>query len=168
MTLFSFTRVLHIHHRRSGHVQTIGMSVCNRFVALAWIAQLHGDFVPPALDSRHAIYSLSKLSPGSVAFPRRHWLAVVSGTKEPLQAGTPKRAAGIWHFSCLFSVPTCLFLCYWPWISSSVSNRHDHCHHYHCQYTIIAGSQASGFNLYMCSCHACLFFLCVFTCSCWH
>lgn len=41
-----------------------------------------------------------------------------------------------------------MFLYCWLWILS-VSNWHDCCHHYHCQYTIIAGSQASGFNLYI-------------------
>ncbi|KAL4992008.1 hypothetical protein BDW68DRAFT_118125 [Aspergillus falconensis] len=62
-------------------------------------------------------------------------------------------------FLVYFSVPSAIVLVLLA-VDFFVSfyNRHDHCHHYHCQYTIIAGSQASGFNLYMCSCHACLFF----------
>lgn len=43
---------------------------------------------------------------------------------------------------CLFSFPC--FLC----LFQIISKRHDH-HHYHCQYTIIAGCQASG-SLFLC------------------
>ncbi|KAL4981167.1 hypothetical protein BDW66DRAFT_4277 [Aspergillus desertorum] len=108
-TFFFLHTVLHIHHRRSGHIQTTGMSVCNRFVVLAWIAQLHGDFAPGSrlssgLSSRYQAQSwLNRIPWMTLAHRRLRY-------KQPFQAGTQKRAAGIGLSSCLFSVPTGLVL----------------------------------------------------------
>ncbi|KAL3433606.1 hypothetical protein BDV09DRAFT_104582 [Aspergillus tetrazonus] len=155
-TFFSRARVLHIHHRRSGHYQKTGMSVCNWFVVLAWIAHSHGGS-GPAPASREVTYSLSKLSPA-----HSQSLEDIASSSPRVQNDhfkpEPKSELPVLGIVLVYSMYQLdLFLCCWLWISSSVSNRHDHCHHYHCQYTIIAGSQASGFNLYMCSFHACFF-----------
>lgn len=100
-------------------------------------------------------------------FPRRKkgWWGGKKGNKNKTET-SPAHATFLLNFA-LYQLDMLLYC--WLWILS-VSNRHDCCHHYHCQYTIIAGSQASGFNLYIfLSCFFCFHFL-VYSCalSCWH
>ncbi|KAL6233866.1 hypothetical protein BDW75DRAFT_181976 [Aspergillus navahoensis] len=86
-----------------------------RFVVLVWIAQFMVTSLP-ALDSSQAIYSLSKLGPGPIAFP---WTALASPLSSLVQNNCfklePKASCRYWAFF--------LFILCTNWTCSCVTGR---------------------------------------------